>query len=137
MATLAKSLLASSSYDESKRYRQDSSKDSRESQRLVLSSRLSNQKGGVIARVIVKLLLHACVIVYGRVYRYIYNHLMICSMYINIVMLLFVEMKILSIAKVTGPCLLPVTGSNEITCEFVVILLSKNSSCIVRAFLCA
>ena len=68
MATLARSLLASGSYDKSKRYRQDSSTDSRESQKLVLSSRLSNQKGGVIVNLNPSW--RACVTVYCGVRNY-------------------------------------------------------------------
>ena len=74
------------------------------------------------------------------VYRHTDNHLMICSMYRNTVVLLFVEMvriKVVSIAKVTGPCLFPVTGSTEITCWFVIIIIIIENSCIVCAFLCS
>ena len=45
MATLAQSLLASGSYEESNRYRSSSLEDAGKSQRLALSNKLSNQKG--------------------------------------------------------------------------------------------
>ena len=45
MATLAQGLLASGSYEESKRHRRNSLTGAGDSQRLVLSSHLSNQKG--------------------------------------------------------------------------------------------
>ena len=45
MATLAQGLLASGSYEESKRQRRNSLTGAGDSQRLALSSHLSNQKG--------------------------------------------------------------------------------------------
>ena len=44
MASLARSLLASGSYNESERYKRSSSA-AKESQKLALSTTLSNQKG--------------------------------------------------------------------------------------------